>query len=369
MSGCGDRGVQQVAETRSIEGKTAPQATEPSSAERFGFVPPVAPEHGHGQPAPYAWDTPEGWQEAATTTMRVANFTIGEAECYLTALGGTGGGIAMIVNRWRGQVGLEALAEEEIAALPTVTLLGQQAVCVEAEGVFGGMADDVHVGMDGQKQGYSLLGAILMAENKALFVKMVGPSKIVGAERERFGQFCASLREEAHAAHAAGGEAAGTPHAAGGAAADAPLDPPQFDWEAPDAWTKGPDQTMRVVSYGVGGNGAAECYVTALQGTGGGLEANINRWCSQIGQDALSPEAIAALPRVTVLGQESAVIELTGDYSGMGDTAQASSMLLGAICELPAETIFVKMTGPETVVRAEKEGFLAFCRSLKRSAQ
>ena len=123
---------------------------------------------------------------------------------------------------------------------------------------------------------------------------------------------------------------------------------------------------MRAVTYQTG---AVECYVTTLTGTGGGLEANINRWCGQIGQEALTSEVIAALPRITMLGQEAVLVELAGDYSGMGDDAAAGSMLLGTVCELPGETVFVKMTGPEAAVRAEKESFLAFSKSIKAAGQ
>src|SRR5688572_18937213 len=62
------------------------------------------------------WITPAGWSELPTSAMRVANFRVGDderAECYLTLLGGDGGGLAANVNRWRAQMGLGALSADE----------------------------------------------------------------------------------------------------------------------------------------------------------------------------------------------------------------------------------------------------------------
>ena len=122
---------------------------------------------------------------------------------------------------------------------------------------------------------------------------------------------------------------------------------------------------MRIVTYTAGASGKAECAVSMLTGAAGGVDANINRWRGQLGQTELQSADIAALPKIKVLGKDSPLVEISGSYTGMDGAAQTGYMLLGAVGEVPGNTVFVKMIGPEAEVKAEKEHFIAFCQSLK----
>src|SRR5690606_28493229 len=95
-----------------------------SSAERFGFqarpaaTPATAPS--------YQYVTPEGWKPLPSTQFRLVNFAAGEngeVEVYFST---AGGGLVPNVNRWRKQVGLGDLTDEEVAQLPKVNILGQE---------------------------------------------------------------------------------------------------------------------------------------------------------------------------------------------------------------------------------------------------
>lgn len=141
-----------------------------------------------------------------------------------------------------------------------------------------------------------------------------------------------------------------------------------FQYVKPDSWDEAPPTTMRMANFRLKANPEAECYLTLLQGAAGGVAANINRWRAQMQQPELSEAEVAALPEVDVLGKPSKVVELTGNYVGMTGGEKAGHMLLGMVTELSGRTLFVKMTGPEAVVRPEKDNFLAFCRSLRESA-
>lgn len=147
------------------------------------------------------------------------------------------------------------------------------------------------------------------------------------------------------------GTPAGAPSAAGtaGDAADAPL-----RWTVPDGWTEGPARQMRVVTFVPAGTTGVECYVTLLAGSGGGLAANVNRWRQQIGLAAATPAEIDALATLDVLGVKARLVEITSGANGV----------LGLVAETGAQTVFVKMTGPPDVLKAQRERFLAFCRSL-----
>lgn len=146
----------------------------------------------------------------------------------------------------------------------------------------------------------------------------------------------------------------------------APKPEPQFEWAAPDAWKPKAGSSMRLANFSIGDSDEAECYVTLLHGTGGGVEANVNRWRSQMGQPPLTAEEIAALPKVDVLGKASPFVEISGSYTDMAGAEHGNALLYALIAELDGETLFVKMTGPENLMRAEKDHFMAFCQSLKK---
>src|SRR6185436_5733350 len=137
-----------------------------------------------------------GWTEAAPTAMRVANFTIGadkRTECYLTLLGGDGGGLGANINRWRKQMSLPALGATEIEALERVDMLGGQGAFVDFSGTWTGMSGSE------RGDGYRLAGVVLSGPDGAAFLKMVGPDPVVGAQIENLKAFARSLRAaEAH---------------------------------------------------------------------------------------------------------------------------------------------------------------------------
>jgi hypothetical protein len=81
--------------------------------------------------------------------------------------------------------------------------------------------------------------------------------------------------------------------------------------------------------------------------------------------NALSDDEVEELPRVPMLGTLAVTMRAEGDYTGMrGDTIQ-DAVLLGAVCELDGETLFVKMLGPDDEVDPRAGEFLAFCQGLR----
>ena len=139
------------------------------------------------------------------------------------------------------------------------------------------------------------------------------------------------------------------------------LDTSKLQWVAPPSWARAPDRVMRLVTYTVG---QSECYITLLDGPAGGVEPNLNRWRGQMGATALSPEEVAQLPKVTVMGKEGMLLEAKGTYTTMSGETLQGQMLVGLICLLDNGLLTVKMTGPEAEVTAELESFKAFCASI-----
>ena len=355
LSGCdGGNDTIEISETRTVE---APQGALPaaSTAERFGFQ----SNSGMGQTSSQlVHNKPEAWQDLPATDLRSPNFAVGpngEAECYVTVLSGTGGGAFANANRWRAQMGLEPMTEAEFASLPTVSMLHQDAPMLELTGTFQGMSGDANAAES------KLFGVIADDGGNAVFVKMVGPAEVLDAEKDAFIAFCESVD---HASH---GQAQADPHAGmqqmmpGDMGATAATN---FTWEAPEGWTQAGAKPMREVTFVMGEEAETEVYIAVLSGMAGGVEANINRWCSQMDQDPLSAEQIAALPTVSVLGSPAPMVEVVGSFTGMSGPKNENYMLLGAISELPAQTVFIKMTGPKEMVEQEREHFVAFCESL-----
>jgi hypothetical protein len=152
-------------------GKTAP----PSAT-----APPVMPKHESQSRITYT--RPESWTELPVSGMRVAAFRVvheGQtAEITVIPLGGMAGGLLGNVNRWRKEVGLPDINEDQLKReSKTIDVGGQNAVYVDL------------AGKDKRN-----LGAILARDDATWFVKFQGPAALVDKERANFEAFVRSIR-------------------------------------------------------------------------------------------------------------------------------------------------------------------------------
>ena len=142
-----------------------------------------------------------------------------------------------------------------------------------------------------------------------------------------------------------------------------------FMFETPPGWQQIAPSQFRDPNFLIGLNGEIECYVSVLQGSGGGLLTNANRWRGQMGRAPYSDEEFARLPRAIVLGQEAVIVDFAGDFSGMGGAeAKPGYRLVGALIQAPNAAIFIKMTGPDAMVDGEKDNFALFAQSLRMAS-
>lgn len=329
--------------------------------------------------AKFSWTTPAGWENKPAGMMRAANLTITgqpEVECYLTELSGAAGGLESNINRWQQQMGQPALAPDQISALPKHPLLGGEASFVTIDGTFGGMSGAV------ANENFRMYGLALVKDDMSYFVKMTGPKDVLVAEEANFLAFAASLQsggapspapvevsaapvpEPALMPEAAPAETAtvDNPHGMADPTPAGGFNPAGLQWTAPEGWHQGPEKMMRMVTYTVGD---VECYVTSLSGEAGGAVSNINRWAAQMGLPALDEAAIAALPKITVLGTEGPLTEFAGTFTDMGGAPKADYKMLGTLASAGGSTFFVKLTGPAAEVDAQRDNFVAFCASLR----
>ena len=133
------------------------------------------------------YSAPQGWEEVpSSSSMRLVTYKIGNSECYVSTLGGTGGGVAGNVNMWRASMGQGEASADELAALETIDIAGGKATYVEISGDYQGKS-----GESGENQLF--LGAILSQPSHSIFVKMVGPQAEVAAQKANFRAFCSSI--------------------------------------------------------------------------------------------------------------------------------------------------------------------------------
>ena len=145
---------------------------------------PAAPADaasGQGKPE---WQVPAGWKEVDAGGFLVAKFQLdgpnnAQAFVNVSTSGGDGGGLAMNINRWRGQLGLAPWGEAELnQQLQSVDVSGGKARLIEMQGT------DVK-----SKKPARLFGAVVPQEKQTWFYKLMGDENIVEREKSAFTKF------------------------------------------------------------------------------------------------------------------------------------------------------------------------------------
>jgi hypothetical protein len=307
-----------------------------SSAQRFGRMggssagEMKAPEARQA----FSFALPAGWKTLPAQQFRDVNLEApGGVNAWVTLMGPGAGGALGNLNRWRSQLGLAPADEASLASLPTETLLGGTAQRIDLSSA------------DGAQR---LVAVMLFEADRSVFVRMSGGPDAVQEQLPGFATFLASLADRTSTdAIPAANEASGGAADPGGAG--------DFRWSTPAGWTPVGGSPFKLYEYTVA---EAKCWVSELAGDGGGLLANVVRWCGQVGIEPLAESEINALPRMQVLGRESVYVRLLQDGDAPG--------MLGVIVALDDRTLFVKMTGPSRLLTELGPGFESFCRSFSR---
>ena len=135
-------------------------------------------------------------------------------------------------------------------------------------------------------------------------------------------------------------------------------------------WVK-PSMQFRTLQYQVCNPGpgkvapCADLIVSVFKmGDGGSVEANIGRWKNQF-QNADGTPAQPTRSQRVAAGASVTRVDLKGAWKGMGmGEAQNNSEQLAAAIELPQETIYIRMVGPESTVEAARKDFEAMVDGL-----
>jgi len=342
---CGPGDTVEITGRRVVAAGSDPVLPGATSDQRFGRSRPTADhDHDHDHEDEHGptvvWEVPEDWEVLPASGIAMASFRPAgrpDTQCTVTVLGGTGGGLAANVNRWRDQLGLEPLDERAVANLPRVPVLGAMATVVEMHGSPGTDGDDSS----------ALMGLIVPVEGMTLFVKMTGPSDAIVAEQQAFEAFCHSLRLQR-----AQDERSTTTGASR-----------SLRYSLPAGWRDAGSHDMREVDLRAGDE--TECYVVLLSGEAGGLLPNRNRWRHEVGLEPIGEEEARALDRIALLGEPCPLLEVSEGAPVAQDASASRRSVLGTLLIRPTRSVFVKMVGPRAEVSAHKEAFLAFCASLQ----
>jgi hypothetical protein len=148
-------------------------------------------------------------------------------------------------------------------------------------------------------------------------------------------------------------------------------------YSAPAGWTPvATTSSMRVAQFtlprGAGDAADAELVVYYFGGSGGSVDANIDRWLGQLQQpDGRPSKAVATRETRTVSGLSISLVDVEGTYVAEvtpGSAARHNNpgyRLRAAVVQTPGGPYFIKLTGPAKTVGAQGQAFDRFVSSLK----
>jgi hypothetical protein len=199
LPGCKDR---EIATYRIQKEKTPPAALPAASMGASGELPAGHPPIGAATPAPASgpaapvspaaenpltWTAPADWKARAGSAMRRGSYDVplaggATADLSISAFGGMAGGLVGNINRWRGQVGLAPLPDDQVTATTeSVAANGLKFTVVDLAGQAGGAP-------------VRMLGAIAEFGNETWFFKLTGPDAGVAGVKPAFLEFLRTVK-------------------------------------------------------------------------------------------------------------------------------------------------------------------------------
>ena len=146
---------------------------------------------------------------------------------------------------------------------------------------------------------------------------------------------------------------------------------------APSAWTsRAPASTMRVAEFVIpraaGDSEDAEAIVYFFGGSGGSVDANIDRWIGQMQQpDGSASKEKARREKLTINGLTVTTVDVAGTYVAEvrpGATERHNKpdfRLRAAVIETARGPYYVKMTGPAKTMAAADADFKKFLSTMR----
>jgi len=126
----------------------------------------------------------------------------------------------------------------------------------------------------------------------------------------------------------------------------------------PESWSLATPSSFEKARFTVSEfGGSANVSMAVLQGDGGGLLENVNRWRGQLGLDRLEQkDLLTELKPVVALGENARLV----DINGTSNRSQLEERMVGVIVPQGELTWFYKLMGTPSVVEKSREEFLAY---------
>lgn len=129
----------------------------------------------------------------------------------------------------------------------------------------------------------------------------------------------------------------------------------------PQTWKSiTPSSTMTKATYTTPGGG--QCNFSTA---GGDVASNINRWRTQM-TDASGQQVQGDVSEHTVAGFKVYIFKASGTYAAMSGGKQADTAFRGAIVQMPAQSVFVRLTGPAAQIGQSDEAWEQMVMSMGR---
>ena len=293
-----------------------------------------------------AWVLPAGWSQRDAGAMRAARFTGPgrdgrDVDVSLIPLKGLPGGRADVINIWRSQLKLEPLGDEALAQMASKVP------------VWSGEAELYDMAGTAPMPDSGLTNRSLLVTTKrddvSWFIKMSGEAGDVAAQRTNFLAFLKTLNLEgvSTATEQPGRSAAAKP-----------------EWTVPAGWQEAPPGQMLLAKFVIAGDGGAKADVniTMLEGDGGGLEQNVNRWRKQLGLEPVDEGGLTKMIQPLDLPSGKAIlVEMNGTDARTG----RPTWLIAAIVPRQEQTWFYRLMGDEKITAREKDALIKFLHSVK----
>jgi hypothetical protein len=171
--------LKSVSFTESAADQTVGTAPDMAAPADTATAPPTPDDN-----SPATWTVPPDWQPTPPAQFLLAEYAISgpgdaKAKVNVAELKGEGGGLLANVNRWRDQIGLAPIDENELA---------KQAQPLAAPGGKVSMVD--FTGVDAEtKKPTRLIGAMVEREGPSWFYKLMGDPPIVTKQKSAFVTF------------------------------------------------------------------------------------------------------------------------------------------------------------------------------------
>ncbi len=294
--------------------------------------------------APVQWTLPDGWQQLAPDGIRIGNFAVPgkdgtKANVAITSFPGTVGTELGNVNRWRQQLGLAPVEENEITS---------SSVPVDS-------SDGKLFDLSGSTE--RTIVALVRRDGATWFFKMSGDIGAVTDAKPAFMKFLDSV-------HFTGGSNAAAAVASPVTADAAPPAPDSNSpkWSVPSNWVEKTPGAMLFKSFSIGDNSGASAAVTVsfFPGEVGGILANINRWRGQMGLPPVADDQLVNIANtLDTTGGKATLVDLDGTDAKVGER------LVAAIVPHGENTWFYKLLGDKALVAKEKDSFVNFVKTVQ----